>query len=1191
MKKWLAMILALSLLLALPALAESAVDVMMEGESYHLTLTGLEVVDGQLLVTMEGFGSTLSMGPNGWKLAGWPVARYGDEAVRADNVSGTVGGAFTFTVDRADMPDEVWIDPYDEGEDEALIWSSGDAAPAEAPSEEPAEASVEAASAPGVSGVSVAPGDRLYFGRYDQDADAGNGTEPIAWIVLDVDGGLATLMSRDVLDARPYNGLGMNVTWEKCSLRKWLNGDFLDAAFDDAERAALATVAVTADVNPECPDTDPGADTEDTVCLLSVAEALRYFGALHIPPAMPTETAVANGVYVSNTSGEIGQSIFWLRSPGDYSDTAAYVVPSNGLQGGGTDVSKNYYGVRPVVRAKLDDLSALSAPVEKVEPDYPGELDGVGADAGSYVDGDAEAFAALSAGDNLLFGRYDQDNDPDNGAEGIEWIVLEARDGAATLMSRYALDARAFNGLGMYLSWDRCSLRQWLNGAFLSDSFTDEERAAILETHVTADANPEYPDGEAGADTDDRVYLLSIDEAAEYFGNLHIAPCQPTRTAVANGAYVSNVSGSIGTTTWWLRTTGGYDDRAVYIHSENELNSNGDEVGRTDNGVRPVIRVDAASLPGLARIRGEAPAEAAPEEAPEDTGDEYGYGDEDGYGDEEDLVPETAAPDAPDASAVSASGGFNVGDIVTFGRYEQDDDAGNGSEPIEWIVLASEADARLLVSRYGLYPLAYDRGGESATWETCGARAWLNSNFLNDAFTEAEQALILEAHLENPDNPEYGTDGGGETDDKVFFLSVGEAERYIPADADRATTPTAYAVSNGAYTNSGNGRCWWWLRTPGSDDGHAAVINSDGASTGSQDNLSTPHYGETIDTDDNCARPAIWMLPPADGEQIAGAPAPEPASAPEPEPEPESAPESEPEPEPEPEPAPDATIDDILSALGDETYRATYDALLAGEVVAKGSKGDTAKGVQQTLIAFGQDIAADGSVGPKTLAALNAVQTAFGMENTDSIDAAAYEALMPRLLIATDEDAAYGLLSDLMGGEYDYTRACALQAKGLFYSAKRAFEDCGYGDWEDRAAACAQPWPKTGQLYKNPDVKGNSTQLCVKFNSEPDTAMLVKIYTTDDVLARTMFIGGTGKATVSLPAGQYIIKDGTGQNWYGEIEAFGDEGYYEVMTFDDYGTAEVTLKSGYTSTITVNVQEFNPNADSVGSAWESWDDF
>ena len=70
----------------------------------------------------------------------------------------------------------------------------------------------------------------------------------------------------------------------------------------------------------------------------------------------------------------------------------------------------------------------------------------------------------------------------------------------------------------------------------------------------------------------------------------------------------------------------------------------------------------------------------------------------------------------------------------------------------------------------------------------------------------------------------------------------------------------------------------------------------------------------------------------------------------------------------------DADMTDvILDALSEEVYRTTYDALRSGEVIQKGSKGDAAKGVQQTLVAFGQSISVDGNVGPKSIAALNAV--------------------------------------------------------------------------------------------------------------------------------------------------------------------------------------------------------------------------
>ena len=138
MKRLLAMMTILSILLALPALAAAgAVDVAMEGDTYHLTLKGVGIEEGKLTVTVEGFGDTLRIGPNGWMVAAWPVAHFGDEAVRADNVNATVGGPFHFTFERDALPDEIWMDPYDEAEPEALIWENGDAVGEEAGGEIP----------------------------------------------------------------------------------------------------------------------------------------------------------------------------------------------------------------------------------------------------------------------------------------------------------------------------------------------------------------------------------------------------------------------------------------------------------------------------------------------------------------------------------------------------------------------------------------------------------------------------------------------------------------------------------------------------------------------------------------------------------------------------------------------------------------------------------------------------------------------------------------------------------------------------------------------------------------------------------------------------------------------------------------------------------------------------------------------
>jgi len=280
----------------------------------------------------------------------------------------------------------------------------------------------------------------------------------------------------------------------------------------------------------------------------------------------------------------------------------------------------------------------------------------------------------------------------------------------------------------------------------------------------------------------------------------------------------------------------------------------------------------------------------------------------------------------------------------------------------------------------------------------------------------------------------------------------------------------------------------------------------------------------------------------------------------------------------------------VLDALGDDGYRAAWQALEDGEVIGQGSKGEVARAVQRMLLGFGQDIAVDGSVGPRTIGALNAVQAEYGLEQTDALDAEGLRRLLPRLLAVTDPEAAEALLSGPMGGEYDHIRGCALAREGRWYSARQAFEASRWGDWEARAEACVQPWPKTGRLYKNPEVAGSETKLVVRFNGDGDSAILVKVYTEAGVLARTLFIRGTGEASTSLPAGTYVVKDGQGTAWYGEAETFGGEGVYEVMTFED-GRQSVALERHHTSTITVNVLESDPEAQSVEGEHEDWGDF
>lgn len=175
----------------------------------------------------------------------------------------------------------------------------------------------------------------------------------------------------------------------------------------------------------------------------------------------------------------------------------------------------------------------------------------------------------------------------------------------------------------------------------------------------------------------------------------------------------------------------------------------------------------------------------------------------------------------------------NVGDIIVFGTYEQDNDTSNGKENIEWLVLAKENNRILVISDKALDCHPYNSSRTRVTWETCTLRKWLNNDFINAAFYAEERAKIPTVTVSADKNPEYGTNPGNATKDRVFLLSIVEAEKYFTSAEARECILTEYAISNGAwtsdsYTEGGKATYLWWLRSPGISQYGAAGVFSDG---------------------------------------------------------------------------------------------------------------------------------------------------------------------------------------------------------------------------------------------------------------------------------------------------------------------------------------------------------------------------
>lgn len=210
------------------------------------------------------------------------------------------------------------------------------------------------------------------------------------------------------------------------------------------------------------------------------------------------------------------------------------------------------------------------------------------------------------------------------------------------------------------------------------------------------------------------------------------------------------------------------------------------------------------------------------------------------------------------APSVSASSGYTppanptVGQTFLFGRYEQDNNFSNGAEPIEWQVLTVQKDRALVVSRYVLDVRAYHNAGN--TWETHNDRQWLNQDFYNSAFTDAEKSQILLVTNDNPDNATYGTKGGNSTQDKIFYLSIDET-RYFSSDESRKAKPSAYVKAQGIMVlEPYGGTTYWSLRSPGYMESIRAYVDGDGITYPMglylPDDYENPIIG---------ARPAFWL--------------------------------------------------------------------------------------------------------------------------------------------------------------------------------------------------------------------------------------------------------------------------------------------------------------------------------------------
>ena len=178
--------------------------------------------------------------------------------------------------------------------------------------------------------------------------------------------------------------------------------------------------------------------------------------------------------------------------------------------------------------------------------------------------------------------------------EPIEWIVLAKVGNKALLISKYAIDCKRYNEKNASVTWESSTIRKWLNDEFINTAFNSSEQDKIQLSLVQNPDNAEYG-AKGGNDTQDKIFLLSIDEVRKYFNNDRARMCKPTGYAIFQGAY-EELEYEVGYGIWWLRSPGVQQNRAAVISCGGLVGARGNLVHCTDCGVRPAMWVDVDKI-------------------------------------------------------------------------------------------------------------------------------------------------------------------------------------------------------------------------------------------------------------------------------------------------------------------------------------------------------------------------------------------------------------------------------------------------------------------------------------------------------------------------------------------------------------------------------------------------------------------
>ncbi len=396
---------------------------------------------------------------------------------------------------------------------------------------------------------SVEVGDVIAFGK--DIKNSANPNKKLQWRILEKNETKCLVLSTYLTETRYRYDSSGEAVWESSDVREYLNNEYLNKAFDDSEKAFMLDTELVNSVSTGAGSIG-GNNTIDKIFLLSEDEVLKYM------PEEKLRRAIGRDIATNNY---LGYMSWMLRTPVFSENEYEQLIAGVGMKGNIYNTSEERFsvdseiGLRPAMWIDLGKAEGIVSVVESMDMH------------------DGKIPVALSVAEQfelVEYGVYEQDNNLDNGKEPIQWIVFnkDEETNSVVLLSRYVLDTKQFDDSYKSTSWEKCSLREWLNTSFYEEAFSETEKAGLLD------------------DTYDYVGLL--DQSLSYYSE-ELMQAKGTPYAIANGLEADEIYGQ--NSLWWKNIA--KNEKGNYWMVMTPGGTYCNVATQTMGiGVRPVIRVD-----------------------------------------------------------------------------------------------------------------------------------------------------------------------------------------------------------------------------------------------------------------------------------------------------------------------------------------------------------------------------------------------------------------------------------------------------------------------------------------------------------------------------------------------------------------------------------------------------------------------